>query len=100
MLHVSSSFINRLRVTEKYSKKIKLRAKEITRMKELKGLGLTLREISKIYSVTPSTVWRVVNAVKPDLSAYDTKPSLEKARESNKKYRAYKLELYEKGLIQ
>lgn len=100
MLHVSSTLINRLRVTEKYSKKIKLRAKEITRMKELKGFGLTLREISKIYDVTPSTVWRVVNDVKPDLSAYDTQPSRAKAKEANRKYRAYKLELYEKGLIQ
>lgn len=100
MLHVPRSFIDRLRVTEKYSKKIKLRDKEITRMKELKGLGLTLKEISKVYGVAPSTVWRIVNEVKPDLSAYDTKPSLEKAREANKKHRAYKLELYEKGLIQ
>lgn len=80
MLHVSSSFINRLRVTEKYSKKIKLRDKEITRMKELKGLGLTLREISKIYSVTPSTVWRVVNDVKPDLSAMTHSPHVKKQK--------------------
>lgn len=89
-----------LRVGKDLDKRIKIKDKQIGRIKKLRALGLTYREIGAIYGVSYGCIYRLLNDV-PNSKYVKTDAWRDPARtkEIRDRHLQRKEELFMKGLI-
>ena len=92
--------IYELRVGKDLDKRIKIKDKQLKRIKKLRALGLTYREIGAVFGVTYSCIYRLLNNIpSPKYVKTDAWRDPARTKEVRDRHLQRKEELFKKGLI-